>query len=526
MTGSMQPAPANDPPTAVRAVADVGASAGPTSGGAATAGATTAGTAAAAAEVRPAASPLLRDALVTVVTRFVLAIVIFATDIALARLLGPSAKGRFTLVLLFSQLAALVVGWGTDQALGVVAARDRGTARRGLTNAVIWTAVVGGAAVLVSCLLYGLPSIGRPTGPLTALVPNLSGEQFVFAAIAIPGELFFSLGLFALLGRKRVVSYSWIRVARRAILLVGIVAVAAIARLSLGVVLLLNILVLVATAGIILWMAARDGILGWRPSASLLGEELRFGTKALPGTIAERLQFRADAFLVNAIIGVRQTGIYSVTSGLAETLWYVPNSLGTVMFSRAVDPKADAGRIASVLTRTTIAVALVMAIPAWVLGPRLVRLFYGRAFADAGVALRLILPGIVAYSVVAVLSRYITGRGRPGIGTFILVTGLVVNIAANLMLIPAYGIRGAAASSSISYIITAALTLIVFHRLSAQSWVETLVVRRSDLLALRRASQALVDRARGRRRGPLVGLRGGEGAADIVISEREPGEER
>jgi O-antigen/teichoic acid export membrane protein len=471
-------------------------------------------------------SPLLRDALVTVVTRFGLAVLIFATDIALARLLGPSAKGRFALVLLSSQLAALIVGWGTDQALAVVSGRDQATARRGMANAIIWSSVVGGAAVIVSCWLYGLPATGRTHGPLTIILPNLSAEQFVFAAIAIPGELFFAIGLFGLLGRRRVVSYSLIRVARRGLLLVAIVAVAAIARLSLDVVVVLNVLVLAATAGLILWVARRDGSLGLRPSWALLREELRFGTRALPGTLAERLQFRADAFLINAILGVRQTGIYSVTSGLAETLWYVPNALGTVMFSRAVDPHADAGRIASVLTRTTLAVALVTAIPAWVLGPRLVRLVYGSQFTDAGVALRLILPGIVAYSVVAVLSRYITGRGRPGIGTFILVSGLIVNILANLVLIPAYGIQGAATASSFSYLVTAVLSLVVFQRLSGRGWLETLVIRPSDIRALGRAGRALYERARGRRHGPLVGLRGGDDAAEAVIAEREPGEER
>jgi O-antigen/teichoic acid export membrane protein len=304
------------------------------------------------------------------------------------------------------------------------------------------------------------------------------------------------------------------------------VAIAAIARLSLDVVLVVNVLVLAATAAVILWVAARDGVLGWRPSLALLREELRFGSRSLPGTLAERLQFRADAFLVNGFLGVRQTGIYSVTSGLAETLWYVPNALGTVMFSRAVDPHADAGRIAAVLTRTTIAVAFVTAIPAWALGPRLVRFFYGSQFADAGVALRLILPGVVAYSVVAVLSRYISGRGRPGTGTLVLLFGLAINIGANVVLIPAYGIRGAATASSLSYIATAVVTLVVFRRLSGRGWAETLIMRRSDMIALGRALRALVDRARGRRAGPLVGLRGGESAADIVLSEHEPGEER
>ena len=468
---------------------------------------------------------LLQDALVTIVTRFGLAVLIFSTDIVLARVLGSDAKGRFTLVLLFSQLAALVVGWGMDSALAVVAGRDKATARSGFANAVIWSAVVGGFAVVISGWLYGLPTDVRPRGPLSAIIPNLSAAQFTYAALAIPGELFFSIGLFALLGRRRIAAYSAIRLLRRLMLLVGIVGVVLVSRLSLERALVINIASLVLTAAAIAWAARQDGVAGVRPSAALLQEELRFGSRSLLGTVAERLQFRADAFIVNAFHGVRQTGVYSVTSGLAETLWYIPNALGTVMFSRAVDPHADAGRIAAVLTRTTIAVAVVTAIPAFALGPRLVRLVYGSAFTDAGVALRLILPGIVAYSVVAVLSRYIVGRGRPGVGTFVLVTGLVLNIAANLILVPRFGINGAAASSSISYGLTALLTLAVFRRLSGRGIAETLIIRRSDLRALWATLGAGVGRLRGRRTGPF-GLRGGDEAAELVIGEREPGEER
>jgi O-antigen/teichoic acid export membrane protein len=372
---------------------------------------------------------------------------------------------------------------------------------------------------------YGLPTDTRPNGPLAALIPNLSAQQFLFAALAIPGELFFSIGLFALLGRSRVLAYNQIRVLRRALLLALAVSAAAIARLSLDVALVMNLAALAITVLAICRVAYRDRTFSARPSADLLVEELHFGSRAIVGTIAERLQFRADSFLVNLIVGVRATGIYSVTSGLAETLWYIPNALGTVMFSRAVDPRADAGRIACVLTRTTLAVAFLTAVPAFVFGPRLVRLVYGSRFSDAGVALRLILPGVVAYSVVAVLSRYIVGRGRPGTGTLILVAGLAVNVASNLILIPRFGINGAAASSSISYGLTAGLVLVAFRRLSGRGIVETLVLRWSDIVALRRAGSAALERLRGRRTGPLIGLRGGEQAAELVIGEREPGEE-
>ena len=440
---------------------------------------------------------LARDALVTVGTRFGLAVLILGTDVVLARLLGPDAKGRFTLILLLSQLAAVVVGWGMDAALGVVAGRGREDARRGFANAVLWTAVAGGFAVVVSCWLYGLPTDVRPAGPLTGLIPNLSATQFLFAALAIPGELFFALGLYALLGRRRVAAYNAVRLLRRATLLTLVVGAAAIARLSLDVAVVCNLVALALTTAAIVAVARRDGMAALRPSGSLLVEELRFGTRVLPGTLAERLQLRSDAFLLNLLLGVRATGVYSVTSGLAETLWYVPNALGTVMFSRAVDPGEDAAGTAVVLARATVAITLVLAIPAFLLGPWLVEVVYGAGFAGAGVALRWILPGVVAYSVVAVLSRYLTGRGRPGLTTAIMLVGLAVNIVANVLLIPAAGISGAAASSSISYGVTAVLILAAFRRLSGRGLVETLVLRPGDVTAglrsLRRGREATAD---------------------------------
>src|SRR5256714_11301745 len=241
---------------------------------------------AAAASVPPrpaAASPLVRDAFVTIGTRFGLAVLIFGTDIVLARLLGPAAKGRFALVLLYSQLAALVVGWGMDQALAVVAARDLESARRGFANAVVWTLVVGGFGVVLSGWLYGLPTDTRPAGPLADVIPNLSAAQFVYSALALPGELFFAIGLFALLGRRRVVAYSIIRVLRRALLLVLVVGLALVAQLSLDQVLILNLVTLVVTAAAVIWVAVKDGTFSVRPSRPLLAEELRFGSRAIVG---------------------------------------------------------------------------------------------------------------------------------------------------------------------------------------------------------------------------------------------------
>ena len=162
---------------------------------------------------RPA-SPLLRDAFITVVTRFGLAVLIFATDIALARLLGPSAKGRFALVLLYSQLAALIVGWGMDQALAVVAGRDKQSAARGWRTP--WSGPPSSVARRSSsrsgCTAFQRQA--RRTARCRSssrTCRRLSSplRRWRFRANCS------SIGLFALLGRKRVLPYSLIRVARR-----------------------------------------------------------------------------------------------------------------------------------------------------------------------------------------------------------------------------------------------------------------------------------------------------------------------
>src|SRR5439155_227327 len=139
------------------------------------------------------------------------------------------------------------------------AAADGAGARAGFANALVWSAVVGGFAVVLSGLLYGLPTDVRPRGPLAVVVPNLSAAQFTYAALAIPGEMFFSIGLIALLGRQRVAAYSAIRILRRLLVLVLVVGVAAIARLSLDVALIVNLVTLIVTAIALAGVAIRDG---------------------------------------------------------------------------------------------------------------------------------------------------------------------------------------------------------------------------------------------------------------------------
>ncbi len=413
-----------------------------------------------------------RDAVITVASRFVLAGLILLTDVVLARALGADGKGRFTLVLLLSQLGAITIGLGLDRAMGYSVAHTTEVARRALGNGAVWVVVVGGAGMLAALVLAA-----------TAAIPNLGSADLVLAALALPLELAFSFGVVTLLGRRLVGAYNATRLLRRGLLLVGLVSVA-VAGLDLLAALVVNVLALAAAVTVMLRAVARQGIAPGRPDAGLLRQQMRYGLRSWPGSLADRFQFRLDAFIVNAVVGVAATGVYSVASSAAEALWYIPSALGAVLFGRAAAAGRDAAPLASTVTRMTLALGVVVAVPAALVAPMAIEALYGPAFAEAPRALALLLPGVVAYGVVTVLSQYLLAIDAPGRSTGVRLIGLAINVGANLALVPRLGIQGAAIASSISYTATAVLMLAVYVRVSGRGVGETVLVRPGDFQRL------------------------------------------
>ena len=325
-------------------------------------------------------SGLVRDAAITIATRFGLAILIFATDIILARALGPSAKGRFALVLLYSQLAATIVGFGMDQAIAVVArprpARGPAGGQRTPSSGRRSSAASRSARIALAVR----HSRGRPAGRSARgahpepLRPPSSPSRRLRSRRARCS----TSGCSRCWDGGRSPPTAAIRLLRRLTLLALLVGDRARHRARPG-----------GGPGPEPRLARRDARgdrlgrePGWAPRRAAVR---RRSSARSSGSADGRSSARSPSGSSSAPTcssstrssGVRATGIYSVTSGLAETLWYIPNALGVVMFSRAVDPTADAGRTAAVLTRTTLAMTLVLAIPAALLGPRFVRLVYG-----------------------------------------------------------------------------------------------------------------------------------------------------
>jgi O-antigen/teichoic acid export membrane protein len=192
-----------------------------------------------------------------------------------------------------------------------------------------------------------------------------------------------------------------------------------------------------------------------------------YGLKFYPSLLVNLLNYRADTFLVNAFLGTAAVGLYATGVAMTEVLLFLPHTVNFVFFNH-ISREQDEGKRVRLTARTLgfslYAVGIGAAILA-VLLPVLIPWLYGPDFAPGVPAALWLLPGMMALTVVKVLTHAVAGCGRPEYATYTTLVGLAATLALDCWLIPRYGIVGAAWASLAGYSIWGAAVAVLYIRL-------------------------------------------------------------
>jgi O-antigen/teichoic acid export membrane protein len=227
--------------------------------------------------------------------------------------------------------------------------------------------------------------------------------------------------------------------------------------------LLARVLVALATAAV----ALREAPGG--PAAAVeapRGVDWRFVAAVGATNVVTVLNYRVPLFVVEREAGLEATGAYSVAVQLAELLWLLSSALSISAYRRIGEPGRDrAARTALQAARVGVLAALVAAPLLWALAAWAVPRVLGAGYEGVSTPLALLLPGVVAYAAASAVSAYFTNQlGRPGWAGRVAALSLVLNTLGCLWAVPRYGAAGAAASTSLSYLIAIAAAWAVFLR--------------------------------------------------------------
>lgn len=181
---------------------------------------------------------------------------------------------------------------------------------------------------------------------------------------------------------------------------------------------------------------------------------LGYGWKAHLSNVLTFVSYRADIFLVNLFLNPTATGLYVIAVQIAEKLWMLSQAVSTVLLPRlSAMHQSPNARLALtnkaflLVSGLTFLGGVVGAIALyWLLGP-----IFGEAYLDTFPAFLWLLPGIIAAAGARIYANTIAAAGKPEWNMYVALLAVAINVIGNILLIPDFGIIGAAWATSIAY---------------------------------------------------------------------------
>ena len=395
-------------------------------------------------------------------------ILLMLGSIPVARFLGPAQKGVVNLFTLLTGLITEFGLFGLNSGLLFQLGNRRIPLARVHTAALQACLVLGGLTLVV---VIGL----RPL--LSRAFEGLPPGFLLVAAAMTPLLLYRGMWSSLMTGVERVVQVYRVNLVFSGASVAGLILLYGAGYLTATTVIWLSILLV---AGYCLYGFAALGAVHqfrFEPGSASLKEALRYGAVVYVGVVFNFLHSRGDQILVNYFQGSRGLGIYTVSVASAEMLWLLDYAMmhTSVLRISSLEPAASWRYTCSVF-RTTVLLLAGAAVALGAAAPVVVEGLYGAQFREAVLPLILLLPGIVAWGAGRILSQFISyNAGRPSLTSGAAAMGCAVNLLANLYAMPRWGLAGAAAASSVSYLATMAFVAITFarlgRRLGGPKWV-------------------------------------------------------
>ncbi len=212
----------------------------------------------------------------------------------------------------------------------------------------------------------------------------------------------------------------------------------------------------------VLWRSRRLAAPGW----AALRDQLPFVATIGVTNLIGLLNYRVGLFVVEHVLGLSATGVYSIAVVAAELLWFVSSSLTQAAYSRIGTPDRATAAATTVRVVQLSVVALLLAAPVlWLAAQLLVPWLLGRAYAPSVALLAMLLPGVLLFGGASALSAYFTNHaGAPQVPARVAALSLLLNGALALSLVPQWGMAGAALAASLSYAASVGLLALRFVR--------------------------------------------------------------
>ena len=192
-----------------------------------------------------------------------------------------------------------------------------------------------------------------------------------------------------------------------------------------------------------------------------------------------------DTLLLTYFSGLTSVALYNVALPTAKVLMYFPRSIAGILLPLvselwAKNEKALIREGIESLYKYTVIVIIPLVFMILSFSDLLINLLFGKEYLLASNALKILSIGMIFAVLYAVNIDFFLGIGKPEINNLIVYSAALFNLAANIIMIPIWGIIGAAISTTISYFIMMAVGVAKIRKyipikFPVKTWAKTFI---------------------------------------------------
>lgn len=418
----------------------------------------------------------------------------FAASIITARILGPEGRGELSLVLNASGFLCLFLGFSFGSSIVHVVSTNKMPQRN-----IINTFIIVILALSVTCCLF---LFFFPFSKFSFFLPS-DHEQYGFFYPLILLALFI-ISLYQTLFSSILSGNRLFWQQQKAFIAISIVTTALYillfflkTKFHIGVHQFLIFYVIISSLPAFgaFYMFYHYG----RPAFSFSFLDLKqfryivnFSLLAYLCNVFQFLSYRMDFWFVEYFNGSRDLGIYSLAVNLAQMIWLLPQAISTILLSYSgAESREKSIQNIKVLSRVALLMILITTFILALIIHFIIPFLYGTEFSGSIILFRILLLGIMPFSITTILASYFAGIGQMKINMYCSLLGFLVCLIFDLLLIPAHGLVGAAIATGIAYLSSTSFIVYVFISSTKTRLADLLIFKKADAELLKAKLQAL-----------------------------------
>jgi O-antigen/teichoic acid export membrane protein len=376
-----------------------------------------------------------------------------------ARQLGPQKNGTLATVLLLPQTlyAFLNLGLGASHVYHLSSGsgnHDRMRHTNWILAFILWL------VVFIVLVMSSAKNIAK-------YLPGIEKNLALYASMLLPMMLLASWSSSLIQGNRDYKAYNKIVLIQPSVFCVAVIFLYVSNLLTV-----ISVISCYLVSQASLWLLSEVKINGFStPTHNAkhgFPDGIKYGLKAHMSNVITFMNYRMALYLVSYTLGAAATGKYALSIQLAEMLWLISSSASMIVFPESAAHSKSPEELRKMIKKiasSVFQVTLVGALLAAAASPFAIPWIFGKEYEGAVIPFIILLPGIVAWSYMTVISNSLAGMGHQKINIESALLCLSINIVGDLLAIPKFGAVGAALVSTIAFSITALYTVVIYARI-------------------------------------------------------------